>query len=53
MAAAQVIDQLKALPPEERAKVVEFVHEMEATRPERVMDQSTFDVPLARLRPAR
>ncbi len=43
MTAAQVIDQLKALPPEERAKVVEYLHEMEATRPERVMDRSTFE----------
>ncbi len=32
MTAREVIDQIKTLPPPERAKVVDFVHEMEAGR---------------------
>ena len=43
MTAAQVIDQIKTLPPEERAKVVEYVHELEASRPARVMEPGTFE----------
>ena len=43
MTAAQVIDQIKTLPPEERAKVVEYVHELEASHPGRVMEPGDFD----------
>jgi hypothetical protein len=41
--AIEVIGQIKALPPEERAKVVDFIRETEATRPERTMDRKTFE----------
>ncbi|MGH9770894.1 MAG: hypothetical protein ACRD4Q_04240 [Candidatus Acidiferrales bacterium] len=43
MTATEVIGQIKALPPEERAKVVGFVHELEAARHERTMDPKTFE----------
>ena len=43
MTASEVIGQIKALPAKERAKVVGFIHEMEATRPERTMDRKTFE----------
>jgi len=43
MTAAQVIDQIKTFSPEERAKVVEFIHEMEAAQQARVMGQDTFE----------
>jgi hypothetical protein len=43
MTATEVIGQIKALPPEELAKVVGFIHEMEAA-PERTMDGKTFDL---------
>jgi hypothetical protein len=43
MTAYEVIDQIKALPPEERAKVVGFVREMESANPERTMDRKTFE----------
>ena len=32
MTAAQIIDQIKSLPPEEQAGVVRFVYELEAER---------------------
>jgi len=43
MTAYEVIDQIKALPPEERAKVVGFIQEMESVRSERTMDRNTFE----------
>jgi hypothetical protein len=43
MTAIEVIGQIKALPPEERAKVVGFIHELEAAKPERTMDSKTFE----------
>ena len=43
MTAYEVIDQIKALPPEERAKVVGFIHELQSERPERTMDPTTFE----------
>ena len=43
MTAIEVIDQIKALPPDERAKVGGFVHEMESVKPERTMDGKTFE----------
>ncbi len=44
MTAVAVIDQIRALPPEERAKVISFVHEMEGTSspPVRFADEKTF-----------
>lgn len=33
MTALEVIDQIKALPPEERAKVIEFVHAATTSEP--------------------
>jgi hypothetical protein len=43
MTALEVIDQIKSLPPEERAKVVGFIHEMESERAERTLDARTFE----------
>lgn len=43
MTAREVIGQIKALPPEERAKVVDFVRETIAAAPERAMDGKTFE----------
>jgi hypothetical protein len=43
MTAYELIDQIKALPPEERAKVVGFIHEMESATPERTMDPKIFE----------
>lgn len=43
MTAYEVIDQIKSLPPEERAKVVGFIHEMESERAERTLDVRTFE----------
>ncbi len=43
MTAIEVIGQIKALPPEERAKVVGFIHEMESDKPARTMDRKTFE----------
>jgi len=43
MTAYELIDQIKALPPPERAKVVDFVHELEAGRaPVRQADDRAF-----------
>ena len=44
MTAHAVIQQIKALPPEERAKVVGFIHELESQLPPRVRhaDEKTF-----------
>lgn len=41
--AQEVIDQIKALSPEERAKVVGFIHELESGKPGRTMDRKTFE----------
>jgi hypothetical protein len=43
MTAHEVIDQIKALPPEERAKVAGFIHEMESSLPAGTMDEKTFE----------
>jgi len=43
MTAHEVIDQIKSLPPEERAKVVGFIREMESGRAERTLDGRTFE----------
>ena len=43
MTAYEVIDQIKSLPPEERAKVLDFIHEMESDRTERTLDAATFE----------
>lgn len=43
MTADKVIDQIKSLPPAERAKVVGFIHETEAGRSERTLDAGTFE----------
>ena len=44
MTAQAVIQQIKALPPEERAKVVGFIHELESPQsaPVRHTDEKTF-----------
>jgi hypothetical protein len=43
MTAHEVINQIKSLPPEERAKVVGFIHEMESEQSERTLDARTFE----------
>jgi hypothetical protein len=44
MTAHEVIDQIKALPLPERAKVVDFVHELEAKQPaEPTLEPRAFD----------
>jgi len=42
VSAAQIIEEIKALPPEERAQVVEFVKETEKPAVSYI-DQETFD----------
>ena len=43
MTAREVIEQIKTLPPPERAKVVDFVHDMEAKEsPVRAADDQAF-----------
>ena len=42
MTAHEVIDQIKSLPPDERAKVVGFIHDIESERTERTLDAGTF-----------
>ena len=44
MTAYEVIDQIKSLPPEERAKVVGFIQKMEWDRTERTLDVGTFEL---------
>ena len=34
MSALEIIEQIKILPPEEKAKVVDYVHKMESTQSE-------------------
>ena len=43
MTAHEVIDQIKSLPPDERAKVVGFIHDIESERTERTLDAGTFE----------
>ena len=47
MSALEIIEQIKALPPEEKAAVVDFVHRMEAALPQssdmRSMDRRAFE----------
>ena len=43
MTATEVIGQIKALPPEERAKVVDFIRQTEAAPAGRTMDRKTFE----------
>jgi hypothetical protein len=43
MTAYEVIDHIKSLPPDERAKVVGFIHEMESGGTERTLDAGTFE----------
>ena len=44
MTAYEVIDHIKALPLPERAKVVDFVHELEAKQPPaRTMESGVFE----------
>jgi hypothetical protein len=42
MTAREVIDQIKTLPPPERAKVFDFVHEEEKRAPGRTADDRAF-----------
>jgi len=43
MTAFEVIDQIKSLPPDERAKVVGYIHEMESSGTESAPDTDSFD----------
>jgi hypothetical protein len=43
MTAYEVINHIKSLPPEERAKVVGFIHEMESEQAEDTLDARTFE----------
>jgi hypothetical protein len=50
MTAHEVIDQIKALPDQEKAKVIDFVQALDPARPAgREMDQSTFDQAASRV----
>lgn len=42
MSAAQIIEEIKALPPEEKAQVVEFVNEIRNQPQVQYMDEKTF-----------
>ncbi len=42
MTARVVIEQIKALPPEEQAKVIDFLEEVKAVRQVRTVDAETF-----------
>lgn len=42
MEAREVIDQIKALPPEEQAKVVDFIEEVKAMQRVKYADQMSF-----------
>ena len=42
MSATEIIEQIKALPPEEQARVVEFVSTLNGEPPVRYMDEKTF-----------
>lgn len=43
MTAARVIDQIKTLPPEEQAKVIDFIEEVKAQQRLRYADNPSFD----------
>jgi hypothetical protein len=43
MSAAEVIEQIKALPPSEQKIVAEFVQEISNGQPVRYMDERTFN----------
>lgn len=43
MTARAVIEQIKALPPEEQAKVVDFLEEIKAVREIRTMSSERFE----------
>jgi hypothetical protein len=43
MTARVVIEQIKALPPEERAKVIDFLEEVRAARAMSTMKPGTFE----------
>jgi hypothetical protein len=50
MSAADVIDQIKALPPPEHAKVVTFVQELEAAEPPvRTIEPRAFEQAMERV----
>ena len=43
MTAIEVIDEIKALPPQEKAKVIDFVQQLESTQPRvRTLDPRSF-----------
>ena len=42
MTARAVIEQIKALPPEEQAKVIDFLEKVKAVRQVRTLDPETF-----------
>ena len=48
MSAAEVIEQIKALPPEEKAQVLDFVLTIERKRPEK-LDSQTRDAAVERI----
>ena len=43
MTARLVIEQIKALPPEEQAKVIDFLEEVKSVRAVRTMNPETFE----------
>lgn len=43
MTATEIIGKIKALPPEERAKVVDFIHQTEPAPAGRTMDRKVFE----------
>jgi hypothetical protein len=44
MTAVEVIDEIKALPPQEQAKVIDFVRGLEPTQPRvRTLDPQAFE----------
>ena len=43
MTAAEIIDQIKALPSEERAKIVKFIYEIEGAPSKRTMGSKAFE----------
>ena len=44
MTAVEVIDEIKALPPQEKAKVIDFVQRLESSQPRmRTIDPKTFE----------
>ena len=43
MNAREVIDQIKAMPPDEQAKVIDFVAEVKAAQSVKFADQQSFD----------